>query len=107
MNSRGTSWLVAILQLAALTSLAQYADTIPPAVNFHITDNVSGFNADLRPLHRIAGAPKPSYGNSGMVNSVLNRNPGMYMRIQVTTMSGYMLRIIMMTENRLPHGPIR
>ena len=50
-----------MLQLVALTSLAQHADTVSPAVNFHIADNVSSFNADLRPLHRIAGAPAPFY----------------------------------------------
>jgi hypothetical protein len=61
MNSKGAPWLVAILQLAALTSLAQHADTIAPAVIFHVADNVSSFNADLRPLNRIAGAPKPFY----------------------------------------------
>ena len=61
MKSRGAPWLVAILQLAALTSLAQHADTIAPAVNFHVADNVSSFTADLRPLHRRAGAPKPFY----------------------------------------------
>jgi PKD domain len=61
MNPKGTPWLAAILQLVALTSLAQHADTVSPAVNFHIADNVSSFNADLRPLHRIAGAPAPFY----------------------------------------------
>jgi hypothetical protein len=61
MNTKGAPSLVVILQLVALSSLAQHADTSSPAVNFHIADNVSSFNADLRPLHRIPGAPAPFY----------------------------------------------